>query len=246
MIVDALIAVGENRFGPDITPTDALALCDRLGVDRAVAAPARPMDYHLGPANEGLALAAAGSGGRLAALGRVDPLDGERAVAEATRCLEELGCAGLFLHPGEEAFRVTAAGEVLEVARGHAAPVVIASGFFGLSEPLQVAQLADDFPDVPLVMTTGGQINISGLSMVDAALALRSHPNLHVMTNGEYRQDFIEQLAGSDPARVVYASFAPWFDPAFELRRIRSARMSDAARRAVEGDNAARLFRLDR
>ena len=37
-------------------------------------------------------------------------------------------------------------------------------------------------------MTTGGQINISGLSVVDAWLALTTTPNLHVLTNGVYRQ----------------------------------------------------------
>jgi predicted TIM-barrel fold metal-dependent hydrolase len=145
------------------------------------------MNYHLRPANEQLAAIAQQTRGRLMALGRVDPLDGERAVAEATRCLEQLGCVGLFLHPGEEAFPVRAAGPVVEVGRRHTAPVVIATGFYALSEPLQVAQLAGEFLEVPMVMTTGAQINISRLSMVDALLALGCRLNLHVMSNGEYR-----------------------------------------------------------
>ena len=62
-------------------------------------------------------------------------------------------------------------------------------------------------------------------------------------TNGEYRQDFIERLAGElDPARVLYASFAPAFDARFEQARIRSARLEPAARQAIEHDNAARVF----
>jgi predicted TIM-barrel fold metal-dependent hydrolase len=96
-----------------------------------------------------------------------------------------------------------------------------------------------------VVLTNGGQINISGLSMADAWLALTSHGNLLVMTNGEYRQDFIERLASElGPERVLYASCAPVFDPAFEHKRIRSASMTDKARAAVEGGNAARLFHL--
>ncbi|MFQ5947610.1 MAG: amidohydrolase family protein [Acidimicrobiia bacterium] len=245
MMVDALMVLGENRFGPTLEVDDALRIADELELDRVVAAPARPLDYHLEPANERLAEAARQSGGRLAALGRVDPLNGDKALAEASRCLGEQGCAGLFLHPGEEAFPATRAGHVLEVAQEHRAPVIIATGYFSLSEPLQVAQLAAEFPEIPVVMTTGGQINISGLSMVDAWLALTSNANLHVMTNGEYRQDFIEQLVSDfDFERVLYASFAPVFDPTFERKRIRSARMTLEARRAVEGGNAARLFRL--
>lgn len=238
--------LGENRFGASLGVEEALAACDRLDVERVVAAPARPMDYHLGPANERLVEEAARSGGgRVTVLGRVDPLDGDRAAAEAERCLGDLGCVGLFLHPFEEAFPITRAGSVMDVARQHAAPVVVATGYFALSEPLQVGELAGESPEVPIVMTNGGQINISGLSMVDAWLALTTYPNLHVMTNGEYRQDFIERLARDlDPERVLYASFAPVFDPEFEHRRIRSAGMPEDARRAIEGENARRLFRL--
>jgi predicted TIM-barrel fold metal-dependent hydrolase len=245
VIVDALMLLGENRFGQTLEVPDALAVCRQLGIDKLVAAPARPLDYHLEPANERLAAAARESGGRLAALGRIDPLNGWRAVAEARRCFDDLGCVGLFLHPGEESFPVTAARRVLELAAERRRPVVVATGWFALSEPLQVAQAAADFPDLPVVMTHGGQINISGLSMADAWLALNASDSLFVMTNGEYRQDFIERLASElGPERVLYASYAPAFDPVFEHKRIRSARMTGDARAAVEGGNAARLFQL--
>lgn len=242
-MIDALMLLGENRFGPGLEVTEALGLAGDLGLSCIVAAPARPLAYHLEPANEALAAAAASSDGRLVALGRIDPLNGERAVAEAVRCVEELGCRGLFLHPGEEAFAVRQARNVLEVAEARSVPLIIATGYFALSEPLQIAELAALAPSVPVIMTTGGQINISGLSMVDAWQALTSTPNLHVLTNGEYRQDFIERLASElDERRVLYASFAPTFDAAFEVARIRSARLSDSAREAIEHDNAERLF----
>lgn len=247
MIVDALMLVGENRFEPTLAVTDALAIADELEIDIVVAAPARPLAYHLEPANERLAEAARRSGGRLVALGRVDPLNGETATREAERCLTELGCVGLFIHPDQEVFAAPQAANLLEVARDHRAPVVVATGHFARSEPLQVAQLAGSFPEVPVVMTTGGQMNITGLSMFDAWLALTSNANLHVMTNGEYRQDFIERLASEfDYRRVLYASFAPTFDARFEQKRVRSAHMSEVARRAIEGDNAGRLFGLSR
>jgi predicted TIM-barrel fold metal-dependent hydrolase len=92
-------------------------------------------------------------------------------------------------------------------------------------------------------MTSRGQINISGLSMIDAWTALIQRPNLHVMTNGEYRQDFIERLATEfEVDRVLWGSFAPLFDQRFECRRIRSARMADDVRAPIEHDNARRIF----
>jgi uncharacterized protein len=244
-MIDALMLLGENRFGRSLLPAAAIASADELGIDRIVAAPARPLDYHLGPANTMLGRWAADSGDRIVALGRVDPLDGERAITEARRCLEELGCAGLFLHPGEEAFPVRAAGPIMRVAAELGVPVVIFTGIFARSEPLQVAELAAASPSVPVVMTSGGQINISGLSMVDAWEALTSTPNLHVLTNGEYRQDFIERLASDlDPERVLFASAAPEFDVRFEVARIRSARLAPDARAAIEHGNAVRLFAI--
>jgi hypothetical protein len=62
VLVDALMLLGENRFGPTLEVPEALALCKGLGIDKLVAAPARPLDYHLEPANARLAAAARASG----------------------------------------------------------------------------------------------------------------------------------------------------------------------------------------
>ena len=65
------------------------------------------------------------------------------------------------------------------------------------------------------------------------------------MTDGVYRQDFIERLAGElDPSRLLAGSFAPYFDLGYERRRVVNARLTPAARALVEGGNAQRLFAL--
>ncbi|MCU1615039.1 MAG: amidohydrolase 2 [Frankiales bacterium] len=241
MLFDALIVAGGNLFAPSQSLADVLAVARSYGVDAVVAAPGRPPEYALGPANDALAAEAEGLP-EVVRLGRVDPLQGAQAVAEARRCLGTLGCAGLFLHPGEEYFPMRAARDVLRVAAEVGAPVVVAAGLYGLSEPLQILSAAQEVPDAPIVMTSGGQINISGLSMIDAWAALSRSRNLHVMTNGVYRQDFIEKLASELPGRVLFGSFSPYFEQGFEVTRIRCARMSAAARREVESAGALRLF----
>ncbi|MGH3440601.1 MAG: amidohydrolase family protein [Nitriliruptorales bacterium] len=242
MAIDALTLLGENRFGPSLEPERALQLAGEEDVSHLVAAPARPAGYRLEPANERLA-EDRDRLGRLTLLGRIDPLEGDAAVTEAERCLADLGARGLFLHPAEEAFTIHVARSVFEVAADRGVPVVVATGYFALSEPLQIAAVARDFPSVTTVLTSGGQINISGLSMIDAWAALTRTESLHVLTNGEYRQDFIERLASEfDPARVMWASFAPVFDFRFERARIRSAKLGDDARKRIETGNAAALF----
>jgi predicted TIM-barrel fold metal-dependent hydrolase len=245
MTVDALVVAAPNLFRSSAPLHAIVTQAATHGIRAVVAAPGRPPAYALPPANDALAEAARGLLG-VARLGRVDPLQGAAAVREVRRCLTELRCNGIFLHPGEEAFPLRAAVAVVAEAASHGATTVIATGHYGLSEPLQVLQLADAVPGANIVMTSGGQINISGLGMIDAWAALQRNDRLHVMVNGEYRQDYIERLVSDlDPRRVLFGSFSPYYDQGFELERVRSARMSDASRSLLEGGNAARLFVLD-
>lgn len=244
MIVDSLVIAGPNLFVPGSPGIDALARSSAArGIDALVVAPGRPSGYALPPANDTLAEAARHTSGTITRLARVDPWQGQDAVSEARRCLTELECVGLFLHPGEEVFPVREAITVAQVAEQFSVPVVIATGLYALSEPLQVLELAAAVPSIPVVMTSGGQINISGLGMIDAWAALRRSANLHILTNGEYRQDFLEQLVTDlDPHRLLFASFSPYYEQDFELLRVKFARMDDEARALVLGGNAERLF----
>jgi uncharacterized protein len=244
--IDALSIVGPDLFrdAPDLPETVSQAAA--LGTDGLVVAPGRPIDYHLPPANDALAAHSESVGtSRIARLARVDPNQGSQAVAEVHRCVNDLGCAGVFLHPGEEVFAARHSVDVVRTAAELGVPVVIATGLYALSEPLQVLELAVAVPDAKIVMTTGGQINISGLSMIDAWTALSRHEHLYVLTNGEYRQDFIEQIANElDPTRIMFATFAPSFDRGYETKRVANARLSPDVRRLVEFNNAERLFGL--
>jgi predicted TIM-barrel fold metal-dependent hydrolase len=242
MRIDALTVVGPNLFAAAPSVATAVTAATDLGLDAVVAAPGRPPEYALPPANDALAAEADGNAAVLR-LGRVDPLQGAQAVAETRRCVRELGCVGIFLHPGEEHFPLSVARDVIRAAGALGAPVVVAAGIFALSEPLQFLTMALEVPEATIVMTSGGQINISGLSMIDAWSALVRAENLYVMSNGEYRQDFLERVATElSPRRLLFASFAPYFDQDFEFARVRSARFAPNVREFVEGGNAARLF----
>lgn len=240
--IDALTVVGPDLFRDAPTIDETIHASATLGTDGLVVAPGRPLDYHLPPANDTLAITCRDRP-NVARLARVDPNQGVAAIDEVARCVEELGCKGVFLQPGEESFTARRAVDVVRAAGTLGVPVVITAGLYAQSEPLQLAELAAAAPDTSLIMSTGGQINISGLSMADAWTALTRHHNLHVLTNGEYRQDFIERLAGElDPNRVLFATYSPVFDRGFETARITNARLEPDVRRAVESENAQRLF----
>lgn len=247
MIVDSLAYLGASIFGPAATAADLIIAMDGAGVDRAVVVPAKPRDYHLGPANDLLAEAVNDHPGRLTGLARVDPHLGDEACAELERALGELGLRGLFLHPWEETFRVSApfVDAVVDVARSHSVPVVIAAGYPWLSEGLQVGDLARRFPEVRFIATNGGQINISGLGQTDVELTLAACANVAVQTASVYREDFLENVVerfGAD--RLLFASAFPLLDMSLEILRAHWMHVDEAQRAAVLGVNAADLFAL--
>jgi predicted TIM-barrel fold metal-dependent hydrolase len=247
MIVDSLVFLGDSIFGRSVSAAELVEQLDEAGIDRAVACPAKPPGYHFGPANDAVAESVRAHSDRLLGIARVDPLLGDEAVVELERALGELGLKGLFLHPWEETFRVNdpLVDSVVEVARDHEVPVVVAAGYPWLSEGLQVGELARRFPDVSFVATNGLQINIAGLGQVDAELALADNANIAIQTSGVYREDFIEGIVERyGVERVLYASASPVFDPRLELLRVRWAHFDEQQQQALLAGNATRIFGL--
>ncbi|MGI9657724.1 MAG: amidohydrolase family protein [Gaiellaceae bacterium] len=248
MIVDTFTLLGESIFGQSSTRDELLRAMDQAEIDRAVVCPARPRGYHLGPANDALATSIADDGDRLTGFARVDPHQGDAAAAEARRALGELGLAGVFLHPWEETFRISArdVDAVVDVARAASVPVLIAAGYPWLSEGLQIGELASRFDEVTFIATNGGQLNISGLGQTDIELAMSRCPNLYLQTAGVYREDFLENVVarfGSE--RLLFASGFPVMDPRLEVQRPRSMHVDALTQDAVLGDTAARLLGLE-
>ena len=245
--IDAFTLVGQSLFGYGQSATELLARLDDAEIDRAIVCPVKPRDYHLAPANDLVADAMAGQA-RLVGLARVDPNRGAEALEELDRAVHTLHLRGLFLHPWEDHFRVNGPRVAPLVQRCAALglPVVIAAGYPWLSEAAQVGDLARRFPEVQIVMTHGGQINISGLGQADAFEVLRRHPDVSIESSGVYRQDFLEDVATTLGAeRVLFGSNSPLMDVRLEVERARWASLPDAARQLILGGNAARIFRLD-
>jgi len=124
--------------------------------------------------------------------------------------------------------------------------VLVATGYPWVSEAAQVGDLARRHPDVSLIMTHGGQINISGLGQMDAFEVLRRHSNVCMETSGVYRQDFILEVVDQlGPDRVLFGSNSPRMDVRLEVERVRRANVNEAARTLMLEGNARRVFRLE-
>ena len=245
MIVDALVYAGASLYGGGRTLAELLADAPGTGLDRLVAAPAKPPDYDLASASERLAEECAASGGRAICLARLDPWRDD-APARLAGLLAHPAVRGLLLHPWEETFPANGerAAALAAQAAAQGRPVVVEAGHPLVAEALSLADLARRVEGT-VVMTRGGQVNMSGLAQQSADLALAAAPNLCALSAGMYRQDWLESCVRQfGAARLLHGSCAPVFDLGYELERVRRARMQDDERAAVLGGNAVALFGL--
>jgi len=246
MILDANANVGPTvysdfEFEPTIERLRS-AMADN-GIDEAVVAPLKPPSLDFEQANARLA-ARLREEESLYGIARVDPrLDGAAAAAE--RALAEYNLHGLKLHPWEESFSITdpCVPPVLDVARSHDVPVWIHAGYPVASHALSIREVATEHADIPLILTHGAQLDISGLSLTDALLLAGETENTYFELSGVYRRDLVEDLVSEVGAgRVVFGTNAPYFHPGVEKSRITTADVPDEDGTRVLGETAAELL----
>ncbi|HUS69232.1 MAG TPA: amidohydrolase family protein [Anaerolineae bacterium] len=245
MIVDAHVFLGSCLFGYGQSIDEILSRMNRLGIDRAVLAPVKPRDYHLGPMNDLVAECVARHPARFMGLCRVDPWQGRAAIAEVRRGFEELGHCGLYLDPWEENFQANddIVVPLLEETRRYGRPVVVNAGHVRVSHPTQIWDLARRFPDVSLVACNGGQINICGMLLSETRRMLEACPNVSIETAGTYREDFLEEIITEvGEERVLFASGSPVYDQEFEMARVRLAHLTESQKAQVWSANALSVF----
>ncbi|PKL76870.1 MAG: hypothetical protein CVV27_08035 [Candidatus Melainabacteria bacterium HGW-Melainabacteria-1] len=245
--LDFHMHLGQSIFGYGQNLAQLLEQLDQQEIDQAVVIPVQPLSYSLPPQNDFIAQAVARYPDRLIGFGRVDPRQGDGAIAEVRRCVQELGLKGLFLHPWEESCPVNSpwVKALLPTLRDLGIPLMIAGGHVRVSMASQLADLAREAPDIPIVVTAGGQINISGIALSEARQLLSEHPNLYLESSGIYREDFIEDLVpviGSE--RMLFGSNAPEYCQALEVLRPRLAHLEPHHKANLLYNTAARLLQL--
>src|SRR3954470_15622347 len=233
---DAHTHLGENDpDGRKATAQEIVAGLDRAGHRRAlIFAMQEPAGYT--DANAAAIDAAAASEGRLIALARINPNDGDEAVRAAVDCLAG-GAAGFKLHPRSDAFDLPhpVVEKVVALAHEHRAPVLFHAGrgFPGLG--VNVADLARDYPRARLILAHAGISDLGHLGEVAAEA-----PNLFFDTSWWQVSDLLTLYANVPPGRILYASDMPYGSARFAalafLRCALAVGTSPEALRAMAGE----------
>jgi predicted TIM-barrel fold metal-dependent hydrolase len=186
-----------------------------------------------------------------AAVGTVSPLDGDGALDEIDRCVNELGMKGIVWH---HRFQGTAIDhpmmdKFLQRLQEHALPAFIhLIADSSLESPWRLEILADRFPAVQFVA-------LDGFSSPDHAhwmpyLAER-HPNIifdtGVMVSVSHLIEIFVRRVGAHRLLLGtdFYSFPKLFNTAFPLNEILESDLTDDECRTILSGNARRLLSLD-
>ena len=181
---------------------------------------------------------------RFAGLCRVDPRQGEGAVAELRRCVLRLKLKGLMLHPWEEGYTVSDAPAVrlIREAGSLGVPVFVATGYPWVANAMQVRAVAERARDhhhhEPRRPDQHKRAGAGGRFPGDGGVREPLHRDQRRVPSG---------LPGGVRRRVrsragPLRQHGPVFDQGFELDRARSIGMDDRDRPLVLGENTLRIL----
>jgi len=241
-VLDGHVTIGESRDA-SLSVEQLLETMDRLGIERALVAPAEPfVPVRNRDGNELTARAAAESDGRLLAYAVATPWLGVEAVEELRRARER-GARALKLDPALQGFDLLdgQAEPLVTFAVEAGWPVYVRTGTPPHALPLQVAWLAARFPEGSFLLGKSGATDFSH----DGPATLAAAPNVYA---DSVYVEWPTALAAADPegrgGRVFFTTDAPFGDPAIEHARAAEAPYPADVRAAVLGGTLTRLLGL--
>ena len=196
--------------------------------------------------NDNLVRMAAKFPDRLIPVGSAWPQLEDQGVAEVKRCIEELGVKGFKFHPWLQGFSTADPyfGKMCALAEEANLPMFFHDGTpcYALTE--QIIGLARRYPRSKFVLAHSGLVwGWRG------ALYARRHPNVWMCMCGPHPRAVEMLCKDGDPERIVWGSdfgFGVADQIEYRLNLFMHARIPDALREKILGENALRLLNESR
>jgi len=225
--------------GFEADPHELIEALDAAGQRRALLFAMQEPDGYREP-NDWVIRSCAESGGRLVALGRIDP-NAPDAIEEAHRVLEA-GARGFKLHPRSDAFSLPhpVVEQVVALAGEHRLPVLFHAGRGIPDLGSSVVEMAREHPGARLILAHAG---ISDLGLI--APHARELSNILFDTSWWHIADMLTLFTTIPPGQILYASDMPYGGPRFPsflmLRCARAVGLSPEQARSIAGEQTARV-----
>ena len=176
----------------------------------------------------------------------VDPTK-PQTYQQAEEMLKLPKCVGIKIHPEEHGYLITEHGRaIFEFAAGHHAIVQSHSGE-EKSLPADFVKLANDFPEVVLIISHLGCGWDGDVAHQVRAIQASKHGNVFTDTSSakSITSNLIEWAVSEIGAgHIFYGTDSPLYFAPMQRARIDNADISDQDKRLILHDNAVRLFGL--
>lgn len=245
MIVDAHAHLGYDFiFDEDFRAEALLEGQEANGIDVTLVQPGTAHDlatvqrYH-----DAIAELARGHPGHFRGIANPNPhLPGDDYEVEVRRCIEDLGFVGIKMHPTAHA--VNPVGKhgrrVFAVAHSLGVPVMVHTGAgIPWSAPSLLGPIAEEYPDLPIVIAHCGMMVLAG----EAGQLAAAHDNVYLeasWTAGFLIREWVRTLGEN---RVMLGSDHA-DNAATEIAKVRSCGLKESEQQSVLGGNAAKVFGL--
>ncbi|HWQ90174.1 MAG TPA: amidohydrolase family protein [Clostridia bacterium] len=217
MILDAQCHLGQGcRY--KVSSAALLGLMDKNQVERAIIVPVDQfVAVYNREGNDFILREARSHSDRFLPMITANPWYGSKAVDEARRGFEQ-GAVGLKLHPGLQGFQITDAivHPLVELAGECGRPVYFHTGTPVTSMPLQLTELAQQFPGTNFIM---GHMGFSDF-WNDVVNATKGAPNIYLETSGHWPSFIVEMVGLFGANRILYGSDTPMNLMAIEIEKI--------------------------
>jgi len=177
----------------------------------------------------------------------IDPRNQET-YRQAEEMLAQPHCVGIKIHPEEHVYPIKEYGRaIFEFAASHKAVVLTHSGEQN-SLPADFVSLADDYPEVTVILAHIGCGWDDDLSHQARAIQECRQGNMYADTSSASSLlpkliEWTVQQVGAD--RVLYGTDVPLYSTAMQRARIDYAELDDATKKKILRDNAIRVLGLE-
>lgn len=240
MIIDVTNTIGRHKFKKEITAESLLEQMDAAGIDKAViSCYAESLD------NESIFRAIQTYPDRFIGLYTVNPW-AENAAEELDDALTNKGFKGLYMNPIRHGYMLCEHEvfyPLLDVCRKHNAVVWCLGAAEVFSSPVFFNAIAEDYPDVNIIM---GRMGLQ-YDNASAVVIAKNHANIYLDTSAGMDFNARRAMKTSGIDKVLLGTGTPecgYFE--LELLKVRSAvKEFPGGVEKVLYKNAARIFHLE-
>jgi len=183
--------------------------------------------------------------GRLYGLVWINPHEGEKATELVDTAISQWGFKGLKMHPLIDAYLPDQeiVLPIIDRACKHRVPILFHCGHPPWSLPWHFGNLADIYPEATIIL---GHMGHGHIVYINGAIEVaKKHENIMLETSAMPMHSKVkEAVLEVGEHRVMYGSDTPFGHPAFEIKKIEIAGLTENQLNLVLDQNAQRTFHL--